>query len=417
MKLLRLQIVLFSVIVLVVILVSSFFQYRILSNRIHEQLKGDLVQEKISIIQSMKHIDNPEKVISSHPNISFLPFHGESFEDNYEIVSMYDSLRNRNVEYLLLKSYVTYNNESYSLIVREPYESSGILLQEGIENSIVLFVLIGLLFIASNGYLTNKLWKSFNSILSTLSNYDIKNNTSIHFPQSNVQEFRSLSKKLEVLVNNQFTLIYKQKKFLENAAHELQTPVAVLNTKLDLLVQSDNLKQGDFEILSDLIATTNQMKTMNKALLLMSKIDNDQFKDVQDFDVSETIEHSLKLLLHHADAKRIDVSFEREPLIICMNKDLAQVLFNNLLKNAIVHNKEGGKVRIQTVDREVFITNSSLQEKPLSDIIFERFNKSSVDKSSTGLGLSIVKQICDIYGLFVEYQYKTGQHCFRVKFP
>ncbi|MCH5721079.1 HAMP domain-containing histidine kinase [Niabella hibiscisoli] len=207
-----------------------------------------------------------------------------------------------------------------------------------------------------------------------------------------------------------------QKQFNENASHELQTPLAISINKLELLAERGSLTNEDGETIGEVIQALESLKRLNKALLLLSKIENQQFVEEQTIRVNDVI---AKLVRDFSDMLRFrDVKvelvengyFER-----LMNSNLAEILIMNLLKNAIVHNSPGGIIKVTITASWLSIENSGVPDPMDNEKMFERFYKRSTESGSTGLGLAIVKAIAALYDLSVAYEFNHSMHKFVIQ--
>ena len=228
-----------------------------------------------------------------------------------------------------------------------------------------------------------------------------------HEPLDNptsVHEFKTLNQVVEESTRRSTELYNKQKQFVENAAHELQTPLAVCVNKLELLA---------------LHQTVSGIVRLNKSLLLLSRIDNRQFPDEKEIRLDQQIQAQLDDLEMLYEDKKIKVDTSRlEPLLVQMNESLATALTINLLKNAFVHNHEGGTIEVVSDQRHLLVANTGEHPGELDrDNLFARFGKQSQRKESNGLGLAIVKSIAELYGLKLSYRYQSEKHIFQIFFP
>ncbi|HHH53332.1 MAG TPA: HAMP domain-containing histidine kinase, partial [Bacteroidetes bacterium] len=104
-----------------------------------------------------------------------------------------------------------------------------------------------------------------------------------------------------------------------------------------------------------------------------------------------------------------------DPLVQA-NKNLAEILFSNLLLNAIQHNIENGVVQIEVFDDKALISNTSDLPKIPNDQLFNRFTKSHKNQQGNGLGLAIVKKIADQQHWKISYSFSKEIHKFIVQF-
>ena len=209
-----------------------------------------------------------------------------------------------------------------------------------------------------------------------------------------------------------------QKKFSENASHEFQTPLAIIKSKIDLLMQSHNLSENEYNLLGAIDDAINRLSRINKSLLLLSKIENNQFEVSQKIKIKPIIEKILLKYLnneHFINEKELRINNAvTDTFFIQINEELGYVMVNNLIQNAIRHNKIGGELIVFNEDNAIIIGNDG-DEKPLNEqLIYERFQKISNDSNSIGLGLSIVKEIAQLNAIQITYYYENGKHYFKL---
>lgn len=233
---------------------------------------------------------------------------------------------------------------------------------------------------------------------------------------SNIREFRQLSEAAVDMGNRSYKAYEEQKQFIENASHELQTPLAIVRGKVELLAESESLSEAQMKELDAIYSTLGRAIKLNKSLLLLSRIENGQYAESEDVSVDELLDTLLPDLMDIYESKQIRLSrqYGERPFIIRCNHSLAQILLSNLIKNALLHNREGGLLQIVTTP--VSLTVSNTGEAPLDpDKLFRRFYHSmDRKKDSTGLGLAIAQTIARSSGLKLTYQWEEGMHCFRL---
>ena len=198
----------------------------------------------------------------------------------------------------------------------------------------------------------------------------------------------------------------QQKQFVENASHELQTPLAICMNKLELLSENPDCTEEQLSEIAGINHTLRGIIKMNKSLLLLSRIDNKQFPDTSEIDFNKLIDKYLPDFEDMYEYKNIHITYtETGTLIYTMNEALASTLLSNLLKNAFIHNIENGSIAISVTGRTLTISNSSESSGLNEATLFNRFEKQTHKKESTGLGLAIVKSITSIYGIDIKYEY------------
>ena len=231
---------------------------------------------------------------------------------------------------------------------------------------------------------------------------------------TNIREFRQLSEAAVAMGNRSYKAYTEQKHFIENASHELQTPLAIVRGKVELLAEGENLSAKQMEELDEIYATLGRAVKLNKSLLLLSRIENGQYAETENVSVDDILDHLLPDLMDIYEHKQVHVQRRKGdvPFIIRCNHSLAQILVTNLIKNALLHNCEGGELHITTTPDSLIVANTG--EAPLdAGRLFERFYRGSGRKTeSTGLGLAIARSIARSAALELTYQWRDGMHCF-----
>ena len=261
--------------------------------------------------------------------------------------------------------------------------------------AIISILLFGLFFITKK--LSLNLWKPFYKTLQQIESFEIDKTKQPDFDKTGVEEFNRLNTSIQKLIERN-TIIYKsQKEFIENAAHELQTPLAVFQAKIDTLIQRSDVTQEQSEILSSLNENVSRLNRLNKNLLLLSKIENDSYSDKQTISLTNYIQKNLDFFTEQAKAKSLIIKTElQKDFEIRSNPVLTEVLLSNLFLNSIKHNIQGGQINIAIQDNKLVFSNSG-QHSPLNaNKLFKRFSKENPSEQGTGLGLSIIKKIADI---------------------
>lgn len=280
--------------------------------------------------------------------------------------------------------------------------------------TVFLFVMIvgGLLFL--NRRLSKSVWKPFRETLDQLKTFSLNNQTKIEFSKTDVSEFDELNQSLTKLIEHNVSVYKTQKEFTENASHELQTPLAILKNKLDILLQNQDLTEKQYQIAEEMNRALSRSSRINKNLLLLAKIDNNQFEN-SEIHLDELLNQSMEILQEHFEQKNISVNTEISSNIkVNGNIGLTEVLINNLILNAIRHTPINGSISIK-LNNSVFEVSNSGTEKLNSDLLFKRFSRFSKDNNGSGLGLAIVQEICKSQNWTIDYRFENNNHIFSVK--
>ena len=281
----------------------------------------------------------------------------------------------------------------------------------------------GLLFLALLVSLTilqrmmsKKLWKPFYDTLDKIEGFKLESGQKPDFEQTTTIEFSRLNEKLNGLMVDNITIYKQQKEFIENASHELQTPLAVFKSQLDILLQQPGLTQSNTEIIRSLYAVSARMTRLNKNLLFLARIDNAQLSNMEVVDFVKILHDQLLYLRELAESEGLTVHVETgNSLNLKANKLLVESLINNMVVNAIRHNVKEGTINIKVDNSGLKVSNTGVPYALDPNKIFRRFSRSSEEKKGNGLGLAIVQQICIMHGWEVSYNYENNLHVFGVK--
>ena len=187
---------------------------------------------------------------------------------------------------------------------------------------------------------------------------------------------------------------------------------------MDLLIQNESLTQEQLHLIGSVYDATSKMAKLNQGLLLISKIGNNQFTEIEENDLIRLIDRTLSNFGEMIEYRKLTVNRHFEtPVVIRLNRILAEILITNLISNAIKHNYESGHIDIVANSKMLRISNSGQSMTVNPSELFERFRKSgSRNNDSIGLGLSIVKKITELYQFRIEYLYDHELHTIQILF-
>jgi signal transduction histidine kinase len=239
----------------------------------------------------------------------------------------------------------------------------------------------------------------------------------VNLPKSSISEFRNLNQVIQRLVTKVENDFVNLKQFTENASHEIQTPLAIIKNKSELLLQQEELDKETVKEIVSINEAATRLSKLNQALLQLMKIDNRQYQESEKIDLSGLLEIKLQRLNELIEMKNIKLKTSIDKnVFIYMNVSLAEILLSNLLNNSIKHNIFGGKIIISLMSKELSIKNTGESLRIDPQKLFDRFVKESTSNESIGLGLSLVKQICETYNFVVSYNYEHSMHELKINF-
>ena len=348
-------------------------------------------------------------------DVNLQKFNGQNKDSVFEH-SYYDALNKENEPFRVLNSPVKIEGKWFTFSAKiNMVEKENL-----IGSTAILFILLLLLLIIGFFIITNiiskKLWQPFYVALDKMEQFEIDKSTSVKLIQSTTEEFNRLNNAIDSLIYKNSNIYQSQREFIENAAHELQTPIAIFKGKLENILQRKDLNSEQYKLIEDLDNTTTRLVRLNRNLLVVSKIDNNTYNKIEKINLNEIINNQLNFFSEQALSKKISITTELEEVLVNSNHILAEMLISNLFLNTINHNVHKGKIFVKlTKDRIIFSNTGALL--PLqTEKMFERFSKSNPTSQGNGLGLSIIKKIADTNHWAINYHFKENFHTFEIVF-
>jgi signal transduction histidine kinase len=277
---------------------------------------------------------------------------------------------------------------------------------------ITVVLLLSLLLI--NRFVLNRLWRPFYSILNGMKSFEVTRMETIEHEPTKIDEFNELNKSVNAMAGRVRQDYKELKSFTDNASHEMMTPLAVINSKLDSLLQTESFTAQQGALLEDIYHATGRLSRLHQSLLLLAKIENNLIPDFQNIELKEMVEAKSRQFHELLEKDGLVLTENLTHVEIKMSRYLADILLNNLFSNAVRHNVSGGHIHVKLDEQGLTISNSG-KARQLQTKIFDRFSK-SVDSEGMGLGLAITKQICNLYGFRIDYHEENGEHAFTVYF-
>ncbi len=284
-----------------------------------------------------------------------------------------------------------------------------------------LIILVALLLAAVwwfSRFTARQLWQPFHDTLSALSGFDFSSKEPLQLPDTPVQEFTDLNRAANTMTRRITDDYLAVRHFTGNAAHELQNPLAIIQSKAELLLQNEQLDEKTLSAIADIHRTAHRLSRLNRALLFLHRIENRQFPQREVLNFKQLVVEKWAQLEERAAARAIQCQFNLQETSIPIHPELAEALVGNLLGNAVKHNlPDGGQLHITLSPVCLRLQNTGLPLQISPDTLFERFKKADPTSSdSPGLGLAIVQEICRLYGFGLTYSVQGDWHSLTVAF-
>lgn len=338
-------------------------------------------------------------------------------EAAYSDTVIYDPIEKEDEPYRQLAAQLEINGHFYRVVNRTSLvETEDLTLAIALCTAALALLLFGGLYWL-NHRSAQALWQPFQQNLDALKRFSLAQNKPLTLAASDVDEFEELKAVLQKLTDKLRSDYQSLKEFTENASHEMQTPLAVIRSKIEEFIEAEGLLEGNMAVLQGIYEAANRLSRLNQSLLLLAKIENRQFGEASEVSLDAIVAEQMEFLQELTEAKilHLDADLECETPMTT-NRTLVEILVKNLLENAIRYSLPGDTIFIQTTPRQITFGNPGKQAIEHPERLFERFYKQGDHTASLGLGLAIVQKICEVNGWEVGYAFREGRHEFKVRF-
>ncbi|QYA26380.1 HAMP domain-containing histidine kinase [Gramella sp. MT6] len=401
--------------------IFSILFYLVLNWNVLQNVDEVLYNRKDNLLAYLE--ENPEAPFKEDNPLDDFTFYTVAetvFQESYESYSdtlIYEPVDNEFDEYRKLTTFAKLQGEHYRLEIIKPHLEAAEMISTIAITLGSLFLGLVLSFYLFQRFISRKIWKPFFGILEKIRLFRLDKQELQELPSTYIDEFRMLNEAVNELTRKNKEVFENQKQFIEDASHELQTPLSIIQSKLEALVSRTTLTAEQAAIVDSIIGSTQRLKKLNKTLLLLAKIENSQFLMTDEVNVNGIIGRSLEYYDEQKNILNIKMKINiRKRVVISGNKMLTEILIQNLLKNAFLHNVEDGMVDIKLDKKQLVVTNSGNQKSISQKRLYQRFNKSSNNPESWGLGLSIAFKIADKSNWKLKYNFEGNQHIFTIYF-
>ena len=402
------------VVTVLIFVISSIVYYFLIDQVLLSQVDLVLSHKKtrmenfVSATGSLPIPDNIGEV-----KVSFISL-SKPVDEFHSFVTLYDSIENKYAPFRKFVFTLPVKDKFYQVTLTRPLAESRDLLLTIILVTLTIILIILIISVFTGRIVLKKLWHPFYETIAAMRSYKLGKVKDVQLPPTVINEFTILNENL-IDTNRKAEEEYQSlKEFTENASHELQTPLAVIRSKLDLLIQKEDLSKEQSEELEDIYESVKKMSQLSRSLLLMTKIGNQQFGQVSNIDFKEKIDEKVNQFQELWNNKQLQLRCQLDEVFITANENLTDILLNNLLSNASRHNIKGGSIDIHLQERQLTVSNTGLLKALDSKRIFRRFYKEEANSQHNGLGLSIIKQICEQSNIQIAYSYEDGSHIFQL---
>ena len=396
-------------------IVAGLIIYFVLSFILEEELNENLRSDIKSIVRT---IDKDKTIPHYYPFVEVKKVQGQT-PGPYRVIDtlIFEKKGKEEIPFRQISSVKSIQGETYLILVRNALmEKSDLLMIIGVAIGLV-FVLLNITLYLINRKLSLEIWKPFYNTLDKLKKFSPDDPVFKLTEESEIDEFAEMKNTLESLTSKVISDYQALKRFSEDASHEIQTPLAVIQSRLEALLQYPDITKDQADLINSAYTSVQRISKLTQTLLLLTKIANDQFPEKVKVNMSELLEEKILLFEDHIKSKSLTIHKEIDfGFFLETNFFLADSMVMNLIGNAVKHTSKDGAIDISLHENYLEISNTGPPLTVTSEKLFERFYKADKSTGSHGLGLAIVKEICKLNKWKVTYLYVNDQHKFKVKF-
>ena len=387
--------------------VSLYFYTRDLLQR---EIEEELYSTEGRITDAIKD----QKTSFSLPPITEVTIVDSLKPESLKDTILFDPSQNEMELFRELSIYKRINNVNYHIVIRTLVVETDEIVMAIVVSNIAIFLLAFLFLLYFNKAQNLKLWKPFFDNLNQMKQFSVTSTEPLVLFNSDVLEFSELQTKIQELTNKVRVDYENLKQFTENISHEIQTPLAIIQAKIDNIINEHAINDKQFEQVSSIQKDIQRLKQLNKKITILTKIDNRQFSNIENVLISQLVNDKVE------DYKELEIKnivhLSNENLVVQIDPFLAEILVTNLISNAIKHSLKNENIVIFTNANSLLVSNPGETAIQNPDKLHFRFYREQNNFKSTGLGLSIVQKICDLYGYTLNYKFENKQHIFSILF-
>ena len=332
----------------------------------------------------------------------------------FKDTTMYDIIEDEFHTYRKLNVKRKIGDRYYDITIYKSLIESNLFVLEILKAMSMVFAALLIFLILIQLFISRYLWVPFNHTLLKLKQFELGSSNKIKFAKTNTKEFEQLNKMINIMISKIHDDYNNLKEYTENVAHEIQTPLTIIKSKLDLILQSEDLEKTDLKNIKTIYDTTSRLSKINHGLSLLAKIESGAFENKTNVNLTEMLALQLKHYEEIISLNKLELKTDfKDQIYYKVNSDLVAILISNLIRNSIKHNIPNGTITITSIKNNIRISNTGKEIK-VNSVEFNRFHRFS--KNSLGLGLSIVKKICKVYNIKINYSYENEVHNFDLTF-
>lgn len=395
---------------LFLIVLSSIVLYFYTRNLLQNEVEEVLYSTEARVVHAL---ENNENIYSLPPvtEVKKIRLLKKTFLKDTII---YDPSQDEMELFRELSTFKKINGKKYQITVRNLVVETENILVAIVVSYLIIFSLVFMFLFYFNTKRNLTIWKPFFMNLEQMKNFSLTSKEPIHLVESDILEFSELKSEIETLTGKVKRDYENLKQFTEDVSHEIQTPLAIIQAKIDTIINENTINEKQFNQITSIQKDIQRLKQLNKKITILTKIDNNQFISTTSINLTNLINEKIN---NYKELTSNTIHFTAtKNLIIFMDAFLADILINNLITNALKYSLKNNAVLISVDENSLVISNIGEKAILHPEKLFQRFYRESTKNQSIGLGLAIIKKICDLYHFDVSYQFTKNRHTFSLQF-
>lgn len=417
MKLLTKTSIYFLAISLIVFLLGGVSIYYLVQNLIRAEIDDQLIEKRVELLWEFKNSGGiSEYFLPGDSSVKISDPVGYTLNSVFNDTLLFSDADSEFLPYRYIKFSITEAEETRIVTIFISLIENEDLIEGIILSLLIVFICTIIAIFAFNILGMNHIWVPFKKILKQIKHFDFRNNQEFEQIPSNISEFNELSIELSKMTQKITRDFYALKEFSENASHEMQTPLAIIQSKLEMLFQRQGLSEDILKALNLAYQATNRLSKLHHELNLLTRIENQEYHNFEIILLKDILLSQIEFFSDIVEIKNLKLTKTiNSEFKIQGNLYLIETLISNILSNAIKHNQKNGLIHIQLENNIIVVSNDGEVSGMHAEELFERFKKGRPTSDSTGLGLSIAKQICEYHNIDISYTF-NGKHVIKLIF-
>jgi signal transduction histidine kinase len=397
----------------IILIFTGIFLEIMLVKIYYKQIDDSIKTERVIIEEEIERLDTvPDYSSIFGHQIEVSLMHGPVLKNN-SFKNIIRSNPAKHINTLYRHHYFSKNRKNgmgYTISILKPLTELHKFKKVVMLSILFAFLILLAAFLGSGYFVSKRLWQPFYKTLDDISKFNLNAPIVLSFSETGINEFKQLN---EIISSFSLKLrgdFIRMKSFTENLSHEINTMLAIIISKVELILQKEDMSSEQIEHFRTIYEITNNLIHLNNGLLLLAKIDNQYFINSEKINISSLIKQYIQTYDDLIKEKNLSVEINTIDIQIEMNKTLAGILISNIIINAIKHNIENGFLKVSLMEKSICVENSCKQQLDFPpDLAIQEYYKGKPFKS-LGMGLEIIRRICRIYSFSLSVANENGKN-------